>query len=575
MPDFLPADPSASATGTVLGGHLLADALRAAGTDTLFALCGGHILPLLDGCPAAGIAVVDHRHEGAATLAAEGYALATGRTGVAAITAGPGFANGLIGIADAGMWSVPLVVVGGHTGIPLTGRGAVQDLPQQALAAHVAKWSATCTRVDRLADMAATAMWVARNGKPGPAYLDVPQDVMAGLTDAPSGVAGHPGTPARAMGAPDDVDAAVAALRQASRPVIVAGGGCFWSGAAEPLRRFAERTGIPVSTNSCARGVLPDSHDLCLGTMVHGGGAVLTGDVVVVLGSEFNANMNLGQAPLFAEDASSQTVIQVDARAESLGGNRRPDLVVQGDISLVLDQLTEAWEGPVPDRTEWLGEAGALTDFVRSTWDDQIAAHQGARLHAGAVVRQVVATTRQRCGAGVTFVADGGDALAWSLAYMDAELPGRLLHTTTALGTLGVGLPFAIGAQVARPDERTVLFVGDGALGFAIAEIDTMVRFGLPVTVVVSNNYGWRDVAFEQDAWFGEGRHVASELADTRYDQVARGFGAHGEHVERMDELAPALERCLDLDGPAVINVQTDPDVISDLLRNLGTMGIQ
>jgi acetolactate synthase-1/2/3 large subunit len=186
----------------------------------------------------------------------------------------------------------------------------------------------------------------------------------------------------------------------------------------------------------------------------------------------------------------------------------------------------------------------------------------------------VAATVRERFGGKATFVADGGDALAWALAYFGAELPGRLLTTTTALGTLGVGMPFALAAQAARPDERVFLFTGDGSFGLSAMEVDTAVRHNLPVIVIVSNNAGWGDVRYEQDELFGSGRHIASNLPGVRYDRLAKALGGHGERVDRVEDLRPALERAIDSRVCSVIDVPTDPTVVSELLRMVAQLGL-
>ncbi|MBV8301038.1 MAG: thiamine pyrophosphate-binding protein, partial [Candidatus Dormibacteraeota bacterium] len=206
--------------------------------------------------------------------------------------------------------------------------------------------------------------------------------------------------------------------------------------------------------------------------------------------------------------------------------------------------------------------------------DQQVDGHTGAAVHPGAVAREVAAVARDRFGGEVTFVADGGDALSWALAYFYAEKPGHLLTTTTALGTLGVGMPFALAAQAARPGEPVILFTGDGSFGLTAMEVDTAVRHGLPVVVVVSNNGGWGDVRHEQDMLFGEGRQVASRLAPVRYDLLAQALGGHGERVERLEELRPALDRSLDSGVCSVIDVQTDPAVLSELLRMVASLGL-
>jgi acetolactate synthase-1/2/3 large subunit len=575
MPDFAPRSSEASALpdGAPHGGQLVARALRGAGVDTLFTLCGGHILPLLDACPEAGLRVIDHRHEGAAALAAEGYALATGRAGVAAVTAGAGFTNALTGLADAGLWSVPLVLCAGHAPLSQAGRGAVQDAPQAALAAALAKRTVCVYETAKLPRFTAEAVYCARAGRPGPVYLELPQDVLAGRAPWPAAEIpfGYPDELPTPAGAPEDLEAALAALERAERPLILAGSGAFWSGAGEEIARFAALSKTPVATTSGARGVVPDGHPWCLGTLVHAGVALLSADLVLVLGSAFNANTCFGQPPLFR---AGQQVIQVDLAADAVGGDRRPDRVVIGDVRRVMADLARGWRKEPPGRDAWLAQARNLTRFLRGTWDAQIEKHTGARVHAGAAAREVAAFAREAFGGAVGFVADGGDALAWALAYFYAEAPGRLLTTTTALGTLGVGLPFALGAKAARPEEPVILFVGDGALGFSAMEFESAVRQRLPIVVVVSNNHGWRDVSHEQDMWFGPGRHVATELADTRYDRLAQALGGHGERVARLGELRPALERAFASGKAALIDVETDPGVLSDLLRNLGEMGI-
>jgi thiamine pyrophosphate-dependent acetolactate synthase large subunit-like protein len=573
MPEFVPQHATASGTEGQHGGLLMAQALKDGGVDTIFALCGGHILGLLDGCLELGIRVIDHRHEGAASLAAEGWALATGRTGFAAVTAGPGFGNSLTGFLDAAVWTVPLVLLAGRTGLHQAGRGAVMDIDQRAVVAPVAKWAATCYQTARIPYYTAEALYRARSGRPGPVYLEVPQDVFMGRGNpipgqAPSGFPNEPPTPA---GAPEDIERALDALQRAERPVVLAGGGAFWSGAGEELARFCETANIPVTTTSCARGLIPDSHPWCLGSLVHGGISVAAADVVLVLGTQFNANVNFGVPPLFGTE---QTVIQVDLRPESIGGNRLPQIAVIGDVRRVLADLAEGYRKSPNGRKEWLEQTRTFVSYSQAMWDQQIESHKGPMVHAGAMAREVAAFAREATGGACTMVADGGDSQTWALAYIEAEHPGRVLSTTTALGTLGVGLPFAIAAKAARPDEPVIQIAGDGSFGLCAMEVDTCVRMGLPVITIVSNNYGWRDVSHEQDAWYGAGRRVASELAPTRYDRLGEALGGRGENIESLDELRPALKRALDSGESTVINVATDPEVLSELLRNLGQLGI-
>ena len=572
MPDLLEATPTTAEGAQPRGADLLAQTLRTRGVSTMFTLPGGHILQLLDAADREGLRVVDTRHEGAAVLAAEGWALATGATGVAAVTAGPGFANGLIGLMDAGAWSVPLLMIAGRTGTDRQGRGAVMDVDQRAIAAPAAKWAASCASPGLVPQYTARALYEARAGCPGAVYLDVPWDVMratpAALDIAPAEFPDDPPAPA---GSADALGSALASLRAAKRPVILAGSGAFWSGAGEAIARFAELSGIPVITASAARGVVADSHPLCLGSLVHAGIALPSSDCVLVLGSAFNANVLYGGPPLFG---SEQTIIQVDIDAGRMGGNRRADVAVAGDVTQVVRDLTAGWRTSDSLDAEWLDQARSLAAASLQYWDQQIDGHHGRALHAGALAREVAGFARERCSGDVTFVADGGDALAWPLAYFYAENPGRLLTTTTALGTLGVGMPFAIAAALARPAEPVFLFVGDGSFGLTAMEVETAARHGLFIVVIVSNNAGWGDVRHEQDAFFGPDRHVASNLSPARYDRLAEALGAAGEHVEQLAEVRPALQRAVERGGCTVIDAATDPTVLAELLRVMGSAGL-
>ncbi|HKT83374.1 MAG TPA: thiamine pyrophosphate-dependent enzyme, partial [Solirubrobacterales bacterium] len=271
--------------------------------------------------------------------------------------------------------------------------------------------------------------------------------------------------------------------------------------------------------------------------------------------------------------SAEQKVIQVDLEPGSMGGNRRPDLAIAGDVALALRELASLWSAPAERHRGWGMEARGLVDLSWQSWDRQVDGHEGELIHPGAAAREVAAFAREVAGPTVTLVADGGDALTWGLAYLYAEGPGRFLATTTALGTLGVGTPFALAAAAARPGEPVLVFTGDGAFGLTAMEIESAARQGLPMVVVVANNAGWGDVRHEQDIGY-QGHRVACDLGLARYDLLAQALGGHGEHVTALDQLRPALERSLSSGTAAVINVETDPTVLSDLLRMVGQMGL-
>ncbi len=451
-----------------------------------------------------GLTLVDTRHEENALFMAEGWALATGEPAVAAVTAGPGLANAVPAMAEAQAAGVPVVVIAGRTSLAQRGQGAVQDLDQLGVTASITKWRGECLQTERIPEYVATAVHQARSGMPGVAYLEIPQDVLgvSGLPVERPWPTGFPEDP-RSQPVNSDVDRAVDLLQNASHPVVLAGSGAFFSRAGDALTTFVERTGIPVTTTSAARGLVDDDHPVCLGSLVHGGIALASSDVALVLGSRFNANLVYGGPPLFSP---GQQLIQVDIRAENLGGPRRPEIGLVGDVSAALLAMTEAWTKPA-----------------------------------------------------------------------DAFAPWTNLFIGSAMGTLGIGLPFGIAARAARPGEPVFVFTGDGAFGLSAIELDTAARHRLPVVVVVVNNGGWGDVRHEQRMFYGEEADQGAILSNMRYDLLAEAVGGHAERVTEQAELRPALERAMkatDQGYPAVVDCVTDPEVMSDLMRNLGGLNL-
>jgi acetolactate synthase I/II/III large subunit len=549
-------------------GLVVARVLAEAGVETVFFLPGGHIAPVVNGCARAGIRTVSTRHESGAVHMAEAWARCTGRTGVAAVTAGPGFTNAVTGLANAQATGIPVAVLGGRTPLGLRGRGAVQDAEQEAVARAVAKWSRAVTDPALVVPIVREALAVARSGRPGSAYVELPTDVL--LAPAPDAAALPPAAAPERIPPPraDDaaVDRAVALLAAAERPVVVTGGGAFWAGAGPALQRFVEASGLPVTTTSHSRGLLPDAHPACLGSLLHGGVAVALADVVLIVGSRFNGNLLFGGPPLWNAD---QTIVMVDHDEAAFSLNRQPALGLHGDAAAVLDQLAAAWTGE--PRTAWAEEAQSWADGSRAHWQAE-SEQPAAGVHPGALAREVAAFAAEQ-GPGTTVVLDGGDILGWGLAFIRAEEPGSLLFTSDALGTIGVGVPYAVGAALARPDGPTVALVGDGAFGLSAMEIETAVRAGAAPVIVVSNNASWGDVRYEEGEWFGAS--VGTDLSPARYDLLCAALGGHGERVEALDQLRPALERARASGVVSVVDVRTDPDQPNEVLRSMGALALQ
>jgi acetolactate synthase-1/2/3 large subunit len=554
------------------GGILAARALLDSGIEALFALPGGHNLPLFEGARVEGLRLIDTRHEENAVMMAEGWALATGSPAAASLTAGPGLANAFAGLAEANAAGVPVVVISGRTGVAQRGRGAVQDLDQLSAVAPVTKWRAECLDAKRIPEYVAEAVWQARSGAPGVAYLEIPQDVFGATAEAPERPwpVGHP-EEARSRPVGGDLERALELLAGAERPVALAGSGAFFSRAADALEWFTDRTGIPVVTTSAARGLLDDDHPRCLGSLVHGGIALASADVGLILGSRFNANLVYGGPPLFSP---YQKLIQVDVRPEHVGGLRRPDVGLVGDVAATMDALTEGWTGDPRGLDSWVAQAKGGARMSWESWDAQCD-RPASGVHPGWLAREVARFADEQ-GAG-TFVSDGGDSVVWGIAFSKAHRPGTNLFIGSAMGTLGIGLPFGIAARAAREKEPVFVFTGDGAFGMSALELDTAARQRLPVVVVVVNNGGWGDVRHEQRMFYGEEADQVAQLSSMRYDLLAESVGGHGERVTEPGQLLPALERAVkatEQGAPAVVDVTTDPEVMSDLMKNLGGLNV-
>jgi acetolactate synthase-1/2/3 large subunit len=370
---------------------------------------------------------------------------------------------------------------------------------------------------------------------------------------------------------PANLDHALERLHESERPIVVAGSGAFFSGAGDSLRAFAEATSVPTTTTSAARGLIDDDHATCLGGLVHGGFALASADVALVLGSRFNANLLYGGPPLFPP---GQKVIQVDIRPENLGGPRQPDVELVGDVRATLEALTEGWSQPAEAYRDWAAQAKGAAEASRESWEAQ-ADRPAKGVHPGWLAREVAIFADEHSPS--TFVSDGGDSVLWGIAFSKAHRPGTNLFIGSAMGTLGIGLPFGIASRAARPGEPVFVFTGDGAFGLSAMELETAARHGLPVVVVVVNNGGWGDVRHEQRTRYGDEGDRGAILSNMRYDLLAEAVGGHGERVTEQDQVRPALDRALKAteEGvPAVVDVVTDPDVMSDLMRNLSGLSL-
>jgi acetolactate synthase-1/2/3 large subunit len=538
----------------VQAGRVVAKTLRASGVSHVFCLQGGHIDPILFGCEAEGIRIIDTRHEQAAAHMAEGWALATGETGVCVVTAGPGLSDAVTGLANAYMSGSPMLCLAGARPLAEADTWPLQDLDQVGIVGPVTKWAKSCATATRAGEYVAFALAQARAGRPGPVYLDVPVDVLSQSVDVPDPL--PRATLASAPGAdPDMVTRVFAELRAAERPIALVGSGAHWAGAGDALARLAETVQLPVFSIGAGRGVLPDAHDWSFGVPSPIGGAfveALDADLVLCLG------VRLGFPLLNGAVFADKHVVRVDLDGAETVHNRPGELNVVADVRVFCEQLADASNGDVSvSRQAWQSRLRAADITGKAELAARAEAHSGKPLHPLHLVQGIV----DAAGPDAVLVADGGDSLTWGLIAFPAYGGGRLLTTGIYLGCLGVGFPFALAAKLAHSDRPVVLLCGDGTFGLNAMELDTAVRHDIPIVCVVSNDGSWGMSRHGQLR--NHGHAVATDLGVRPYHDVARALGAYGEFVDDAPEVRAAVERACGSGRPAVVNVAVDPGICS------------
>lgn len=544
--------------GRISGGALVARTLARLGVKHLFTLCGNHLLSVYDACLDHGVRLVDTRHESGATHMADGWARVTGEPGVALVTGGPGLTNALTGLLAAYGSDSPVVLLSGASDIRHAEMGALQEIDQVALAAPCTKWSRQVPETRRIPDYIARAYRAALAGRPGPAHLAIPSDLLDASADEDSVVELPVGDhlPECTYAPRERIDRALALLAAAERPLVVAGAGAWHARAGEQLRAFVEATGLPVMTIEQARGLISDRHPLCLGyadpSLNDAARLAARADVVLILGKRLDYRVRFGAA--YGPDAK---LIQVDADPELIGANRAVALGIVGDVAGVLEQMAHlAPKHKWTDRP-WVEELRRARESQRAE-HVRLAATPGTPPHPVRIAREIGGLIDER----TILVFDGGDFVHWTRADLDALRPGGWVRLGS-MASLGAGVPFSIAAKLAYPDARVLLITGDGSIGFYFIEFDTAMRHNVPFVALVGNDAAWGIERHFQIGLYGEERAVGSALRLTRYDDMVRALGGHGAFVEDPSAIAPAVERAFDSHLPACVNVPISPTASS------------
>lgn len=560
------------------GGDLIAEVLKAHGVRFIFTLCGGHISPILVGCKERDIRVIDVRHEVTTVFAADAVARLAGVPGVAAVTAGPGLTNTITAVKNAQMAQSPVVILGGATATLLKGRGSLQDIDQMALIRPHVKWAATARTVSDLVPLVERALVTAKEGIPGPVFVEVPVDLLYGqelvrdwygdatpkgsslaaraqrtyinlhlrrlFKGADKATASAPDWPSIETAGRGTVRRAARLLEGAQKPVLIVGSGAMLEpGDAEALAAAVARIGAPVYLTGMARGLLGADHPLHLRHKRRK--ALKEADVVLVAGNPFDFRLNYGQ-----QISRKATLIAINRSLTDLSKNRKPDVPVNADPGRFLIALghmvtpNPAWQGWLADRravddardAEIVGKADDPCDFVNPI--------------------AICQALEKDLDEDSILVADGGDFVATASYIVKPRGPLRWLDPGV-FGTLGVGAGFALGAKLVHPEAEVWVIWGDGSFGYGLAEYDTFVRHGVGVIGLIGCDASWMQIAREQVEVLKDS--VGTDLRRTAYHEAVEGLGGKGFEIRDPDEIEytlTAAKAAAKAGTPVVVNVQ-------------------
>ena len=528
------------------GNDILARCLKAQGVKDLFFIMGGPMLDAETACIEEGIRLIDTRHEQGAAYMAQAYSRVTQGPGVCMAASGPATLNFSTGLANALIDCCPVVALGGSSPISQFGRQVFQEIDQVKALEGCVKYADRVHNLKRMPQQVNFAFQKALSGKPGPVYLDFPGDVLYMTVDESEvdwSYMGRPIIRARPYAEPKALNALVDAINQAKQPVIVSGSGVLWSHAWDEMRAFVERAGIPFYTTPQGRGVVPDDHPYAYLTMRND--AFREADLIIILGTRTNYVIGHALPPRFSADAK---IARIEIDPEEMGlSARNIDLPVVGDCKSVLQQLCEAVDARTAERFQaWRqkladGEAKKRTRAGGNYPTD-------GDIHPLRLCEEIKNFMQREAILSV----DGQEILNFGRQSIPTFVPGHRLNSGP-FGTMGVGLPFAVGAKAAKPDAQVICLHGDGSFGQNAMELDTAVRHKLPLLCVISLNGGWTADP--------ERNKPGRDLGYTRYDKMAEALGCYAEYVEEPEEIRPALQRAWQKveDGMVgFVNVKTD-----------------
>lgn len=531
----------------IASGALSVHALKQAGIDHLFTLSGGHIFPLYEGARDAGVNLWDFRHEQSATFAAEGLAKLTRSPQVAAVTAGPGVTNAVSAIASAKFGGSPVLLIGGRAPASTWGTGSLQEIDHTAFMGPLTKQAVTAMTPDEVAPTIAEALRVAGSTHRGPTFVDIPMDVV--FTPASSNDLPALAAPDTVDADPDDLATVAELLKAANHPVLIAGTDVWLDGAEDAFGRLADATGAAIICNGMGRGTVPPDHPQFLNRAR--GAAFGSADLVVVIGTPLDFRLGFGRfgdaKVCHVVDHPSQ-VAQHAALAGSAAGSLAPALDAIAERCAATGETMDA-------RNAWL--AGLRdTEAAKQASEADLLTADGDTIHPA----RVYGALREVLDKDAVVIGDGGDFVSYAGRFVQSHQPGRWLDPGP-YGCLGTGMGYAAAARIAHPSNQVVLMLGDGAAGFSLMDVESLVRQNLPVVMVVGNNGMWALEKYPMQAMYNGWDAAADLQPGLPYQQVVEAMNGAGETVTKPQDIAQAIRRGFDAGVPYMVNVLTDPSV--------------
>ncbi len=530
------------------GSEILAKCLKKEGVDDLFFIMGGPMLLAEATCIKEGIRMIDVRHEQAAAFMCQAYSRLLQKPSACMAASGPGVTNLVTGVANALIDCCPVVAIGGSSPISQFGRQVFQEIDQVAIMRGCVKYADRIHNLKRIPQQVNFGFQKAMSGKPGPVYLDFPGDILYQKIDEDAvdwSFAGRPLLNPRPLGNPQQVAKLVDALARAKQPILVSGSGVIWSQAWPEMQALVDKIGIPFYTTPQGRGVVPDDHPCSYMTMRSS--AFRDADLIVVLGTRMNYIIGHAAPPRFGANA---TIARIDIDADEIATAARfVDIPIVGDCKMVLQQVLDGIGGKInTDSYKGWRQKLAEGETAKRAGSGANKYAEDGDIHPVRLLEEIRNFARRDA----ILCVDGQETLNFGRQTMPTFAPGHRLNSGP-FGTMGVGLPFGVGAKVAKPDKQVIVVHGDGSFGMNAMELDTAVRHKIPILVVISLNGGWTaDPKREKP-----GR----DLGYTRFDKMAEALGCYGEYVERPEDIRPALERAqakVDEGMVALVNVKTD-----------------